>query len=108
MIVGLLMRHGTGGRIRENSEKPVSAGLGAGITSLDGRLLLSGIGMSMVSTKATEIRQDLRRSLRAIAALEHIGNSQAHEILEVLARGEPSAPVTLEAAAALARRSRKR
>ena len=45
------------------------------------------------------------RSLRAIAALERIGNAPAREVLERLARGDANAPATRDAADALLRLS---
>jgi WD40 repeat protein len=47
------------------------------------------------------------QALRAIAALERIGNPSAREVLERLARGDSAAPVTQDAAAALLRLSRR-
>ena len=49
---------------------------------------------------------EVLRSLRAIAALERIGTAPAHQILEKLAQGDPSAVATKDAAAALLRLSR--
>jgi RNA polymerase sigma factor (sigma-70 family) len=49
---------------------------------------------------------EVLRSLRAIAALERIANTPAREILERLARGDPAAPATRDAADALVRLSR--
>ncbi len=46
------------------------------------------------------------RSVRAIAALERIGNPPARQVLENLARGEPAALATQNAVAALLRLSR--
>jgi len=51
---------------------------------------------------------ELLRSLRAIAALERIGNPQARDVLESVARGAPTAPATQGATAALFRLSRTR
>jgi RNA polymerase sigma factor (sigma-70 family) len=47
------------------------------------------------------------RSLRAVAALERIGNAQAREALETLARGDSKAPATEDAGAALIRLSHR-
>jgi hypothetical protein len=43
------------------------------------------------------------RQLRAVQALEHIGSSEARQVLAVLARGAPEARLTHEANAALTR-----
>ena len=51
---------------------------------------------------------EVLRSLRAIAALERVGDLQARETLEKLAKGDPTAPATVDAAAALLRLSRGR
>jgi RNA polymerase sigma factor (sigma-70 family) len=53
-----------------------------------------------------KIGPQVLRSLRAIAALERVGNQSAREILEGLARGDHGAPATKDAAAALLRLSR--
>jgi WD domain, G-beta repeat len=51
---------------------------------------------------------EVLRSLRAIAALERIGNPQAREVLEGMAGGNPDAPATRDAAESLLRLSRKK
>jgi hypothetical protein len=46
-------------------------------------------------------------SERALEVLEHIGNGEARQLLEVLAAGNPNAPLTREAKAALERLARQ-
>jgi WD40 repeat protein len=50
---------------------------------------------------------ELRRSLRAVEVLEHVGTREAREVLEGLARGAPGARLTQEAAASLQRLARR-
>jgi hypothetical protein len=49
---------------------------------------------------------NLLRRLRAVQALEEIGSPEARRILQALAKGEPTAPLTQHARAALERLSR--
>jgi RNA polymerase sigma factor (sigma-70 family) len=62
---------------------------------------------SVISKEPASGREVLR-SLRAIAALERIGNPAAREVLESLARGDSTASVAQDAAAALLRLSRRK
>jgi WD40 repeat protein len=59
-----------------------------------------------VESREPASRPEVLRSLRAIATLERIGNPAAREVLESLARGDATASVTHDAAAALLRLSR--
>jgi RNA polymerase sigma factor (sigma-70 family) len=47
------------------------------------------------------------RTLRAIEALEHIGNQEAQQVLKTLAQGAPEARLTQEAKASLARLAKR-
>lgn len=47
------------------------------------------------------------RALRAVEVLEHIGDSAAQHLLEILAKGAPEARLTEEAKASLARLTRR-
>jgi len=58
--------------------------------------------------KNPTIGPEVLRSLRAIAALERIGDAAAREVLEKLSRGDPAATITHDARAALLRLGRSR
>ena len=47
------------------------------------------------------------RVVRAVEVLEHIGTAEVREVLKVLARGTPQAPLTREAKASLDRLARR-
>jgi hypothetical protein len=47
------------------------------------------------------------RSARAVMVLEHVGNEEAQKVLKDLTRGEPEAPLTRDARAALERLARR-
>jgi hypothetical protein len=61
-----------------------------------------------VTSKEPASRPEVLRALRAIAAVERIGNPAAREVLESLGRGDATASVTQDAAAALLRLSRRK
>jgi WD domain, G-beta repeat len=74
--------------------------------SVDGAVPFLRDRLHPATAKEPTTGPEVLRSLRAIAALERIGNTPAREILESLARGDPAAPATQDAADALLRLSR--
>jgi WD40 repeat protein len=58
---------------------------------------------ALLSALQTSSPPNILRSIRAIAVLEHLGTAEATDILESLARGEPSARETWEADRAVVR-----
>jgi RNA polymerase sigma factor (sigma-70 family) len=65
------------------------------------------IELLLASTEGPIASPQILRTIRAIAALERIGTSNALEILGRLASGEPDSPVTAEALSAFDRRTRR-
>jgi hypothetical protein len=54
-----------------------------------------------------ELSETLLRNLRAMELLEEIDTGQSRQLLQVMAKGEPSAWLTLEANASLRRLAKK-
>lgn len=61
----------------------------------------------LAELEKAESSPELRRALRAVEILEHIGTPEAGQLLEALARGGPDAPLTQEARAARQRLARR-
>jgi RNA polymerase sigma factor (sigma-70 family) len=57
----------------------------------------------LATLSSNPLSQDTLRRLRAIQALAQIGSPESRQILEAMARGEPAAPETRDAKAALAK-----
>ena len=71
------------------------------VTAQHGRIL------RRIEALIERIAPERLRPLRAIEALEHIGNSEAQELLKKLSQGAPEARLTQEAKASLERLSKR-
>jgi WD40 repeat protein len=80
------------------------------------RRTLEKTGSAEVRRRATQLLERMedrvsaeqRRSLRALAVLEHIGTGDARQLLKTLAEGQPGARLTREAKAALERLEKRK
>jgi len=86
-------------KLEDRAVPAVEKGL-AGKTSLELRKRLEQL---VDRLKGSVPSAEVRRSLRAVTVLEHVGNVEAREVLAGLAKGAPEARQTREARAALQR-----
>lgn len=85
------MGESAAGALRDELQKKPPVEVQRRIEALLGRL--DGPGMSA----------EMRRGLRGVEVLEHIGSKEARQVLETLAHGAAGARLTREARAALER-----